>query len=80
MIKYRYICLISELLDTNDFCDEINIIANKIYLIEYVNKHVYYLYDNNENYLGEIWGTISDHFITLAEWREMQINKILDDL
>jgi hypothetical protein len=75
----KYICLISELLDTNDFCDEINIIAGKLYLIEYVNKHVYYLYDINNKYLGEIWGTISEHFISLAKWREEQIDSILDD-
>ena len=74
----KYICLISELLDTNDFCDEINIIAAEVYLIEYVNKHVYYLYDTNNKCLGEIWGTIGDHFISLAEWRDKQIDDILE--
>jgi hypothetical protein len=74
----KYICLISELLYTNDFCDEFNIIAGKVYLIEYVNKHVYYLYDINDKYLGEIWGTISDHFISLAKWRETQIQSVLN--
>jgi len=75
----KYICIISELLDTNDFCDEINIITGKVYLIEYVNKYVYYLYDIHEKYLGEIWGTISDHFITLADWRDQQIDSILNN-
>jgi hypothetical protein len=26
------------------------------------------------------WGKFSDYFITLAEWREQQINSILDEL
>ena len=72
----KYICLISELLYTNNVWE---IIEGDLYIIEYVNKHLYYLYDNNENYLGQIWGTISDNFITLAEWREKQINSILDE-
>ena len=75
----KYICKYSERIDTNDFCDSINILKGNLYLIEYVNKHIYYLYDINARYLGEIWGTITDYFVTSAEYREIRIDEILND-
>lgn len=78
----KYICKYSTLLDTNDFASEVQINKGEMYYIEYVNKHVYYLhnlYDGEELFLGEIWGTVSDYFVTLAEWRDMQLNSILND-
>jgi hypothetical protein len=40
--------------------------------------------DKEKFYIGKdlewlIWGIITDYFCTLAEWRERQINEILDE-
>jgi len=40
--------------------------------------------DKEKFYIGEdlewlIWGIITDYFCTLPDWRELQINKILED-
>ena len=53
-------------------------VKDKIYLITYINKGYFSIDDrlnvNNINYSNDF----SDHFITLAEFREQRINKILE--
>jgi hypothetical protein len=35
--------------------------------------------DSKENYVNMSWNEFQEHFITLAEWRDKQINSILDE-
>jgi hypothetical protein len=57
------------------------IIKGEIYCVYLrYSKDRYMLYaEDDETYLGEIWGTVSDYFMTLAESRDQRIDDILND-
>lgn len=57
------------------------ITKGEIYCVYFFyTKDRYILYaEDNEKYVGEIWGTVSDYFMTPAESREQRIDEILND-
>lgn len=64
----------------NDYYDGSDILIEKGRYYDVVRSD----YDKEKYYIGKdyewiIWGTISDYFCTLAEWREIQINEIFDE-
>ena len=75
----KYICIYSEMLE-RDNGRPVYIEKNKVYFITGSPHIEYYeLFCENKNFVGEIWGEVSDYFITIAEWRDKQINEILND-
>jgi hypothetical protein len=76
----KLICKYTETLKDIDG-GSVPIIKGEIYCI-YLrhSKDRYILYaEDDETYLGQIWGKVSDYFITPAESRDERIDEILND-
>jgi hypothetical protein len=88
MDKKDYICVKQVLIDDDneDFCERYRIYFQiwKIYTFSKNNKDIRYTFEHSlnidldQNYLLS-YQEIKDFFLPLEEWRELQINKILEN-